>query len=78
VLLLSCEVDRYNPRVTDGPEFRKSSFCSGGNCVEVGADRPDVLVRDSKDPDAPAMRFTAAEWRAFVAGVKAGEFDFLS
>jgi Domain of unknown function (DUF397) len=46
-------------------------------CVEV-APFPDggMLMRDSKLGDAsPVLRFTAAEWRAFVAGVRDGEFD---
>jgi hypothetical protein len=34
-----------------------------------------VAVRDSKDPDGPKLAFSHADWRAFVAGVKAGEFD---
>jgi hypothetical protein len=34
-----------------------------------------VLVRDSKDPAGPRLAFTAAEWVAFLAGVKACEFD---
>jgi hypothetical protein len=33
------------------------------------------LVRDSKDPDGPKLAFTTAEWDAFTAGVKDGEFD---
>jgi hypothetical protein len=33
------------------------------------------LMRDSDDPDGPVLAFTAAEWEAFVAGVKDGEFD---
>lgn len=32
-------------------------------------------VRDSKDPTGPALTFTAAEWSAFTAGVRASEFD---
>jgi hypothetical protein len=32
-------------------------------------------VRDSKDPAGPALTFSAAEWSAFSAGVRAGEFD---
>lgn len=58
-------------------EFRISSFCTAGGCVEVGQS-PDgaVLVRDSKDPQrATSLAFTREEWTAFVAGVKAGEFD---
>jgi hypothetical protein len=59
--------------------WRKSSFSGGqgGNCVEVGP-LPDGgrAVRDSKDPHGPALLFTEAEWAAFLAGVKSGEFDF--
>ena len=58
-------------------EFRVSSFCSMGNCVEVGrTDEGAVLVRDTKDRAQEALAFTDEEWTAFVAGVKAGEFDF--
>ena len=58
-------------------DFRVSSFCSFGSCVEVGCS-PDgtVLVRDTKDSSRHALTFTNDEWDAFVAGVKAGEFDF--
>lgn len=57
-------------------EFRVSSFCSFGNCVEVGRSEEGVLVRDTKDRAQQALAFTDEEWTAFVAGVKAGEFDF--
>ncbi len=36
-----------------------------------------ILMRDSKNPEGPALAFTEAEWRAFIAGVKDGEFDDL-
>lgn len=58
-------------------EFRKSSFSGGdsGACVEV-ARRPERIgIRDSKDPASPVLEFTPPEWRAFIEGVKAGEFD---
>ncbi len=58
--------------------WRKSTFSgdSGGGCVEV-AFLPDggVAVRDTKDRSLPAHRFTPQEWTAFLAGVRAGEFD---
>ncbi|HEV2639424.1 MAG TPA: DUF397 domain-containing protein [Actinocrinis sp.] len=58
--------------------WRKSSRSntSGGNCVEI-AELVDGgrAVRDSKDPNGPALMFTAAEWAAFIGGVKDGEFD---
>jgi hypothetical protein len=56
-------------------EWRTSSYTNNGTCVEV-ADLPGggTAVRDSKDPASPVLTFTAAEWVAFVRGVKAGEF----
>jgi hypothetical protein len=61
-----------------GAVWRKSSRSNGngGACVEV-ADLPDGsrAVRDSKDREGPTLLFTPAEWRAFVDGVKLGEFD---
>jgi hypothetical protein len=57
-------------------EWRKSSYSTNnGNCVEVARNLPAVVaVRDSKNPDGPALVFTAYEWRAFVSGARAGEF----
>jgi Domain of unknown function (DUF397) len=59
------------------PGWRKSSFSGGSDCVEVKRDPiwGDVQVRDSKDAEGSVLTFTATEWRVFLAGVKAGEFD---
>ena len=57
-------------------DFRTSSYCSIGGCVAVGRSSDGgVLVRDTKKPEQPPLEFDADEWAAFVAGVKAGEFD---
>jgi hypothetical protein len=59
-------------------EWRKSSFSggNGGGCVEVARNLPGaVAVRDSKDPRGPALIITPDEWRAFLDGVRAAEFD---
>ena len=53
--------------------WRKSSQCTASNCVEVMADGQTVLVRDSKS--GQVLGYAVDEWRAFVDGVKAGEFD---
>lgn len=59
-------------------DWRVSSFCSAGGCVEVrGAEDGMIELRDSKNPDAGVMRYTPEEWDAFLDGVRAGEFDFL-
>ena len=56
----------------------KSSYSgpTGGNCVEVAflADG-SVAMRNSRDPDGPALVFTGAEWAAFVGGARDGEFS---
>ncbi|MFI6328301.1 DUF397 domain-containing protein [Micromonospora chersina] len=55
-----------------GARWRKSSRSSGngGACVEVADNVPGVVgVRDSKDPTGPALVFSPAAWRTFVAGV---------
>ncbi|WP_157556404.1 DUF397 domain-containing protein [Herbidospora yilanensis] len=56
--------------------WRKSSFSGTAQCVEVARlDEQHVGVRDSKNESGPALIFTPQEWRAFVGGVKNGEFD---
>lgn len=50
-----------------------------GNCVEL-AELPNgagVALRNSRDPDGPALIYTAAEIEAFVRGAADGDFDHL-
>lgn len=56
--------------------WRKSTYSNnGGNCVEVATNLPGlVAIRDSKEPEGPALVFTSTEWAAFVSGVRDGEF----
>jgi len=58
--------------------WRKSSYSdnNGGNCIEAatGFIPGAVPVRDSKDPQGPALIFGADAFSAFVSAVKAGEF----
>lgn len=57
---------------------RTSSFCTDGTCVGVAIEHDAVHVVDTKTEDTSTLRFTLSEWSAFVAGVKAGEFDLAS
>ncbi len=58
------------------PAWRKSSYTNElGACVEVAGLDDGRAVRDSKDPSGPTLSVGAAQWSAFTAGVRAGEFD---
>jgi len=57
----------------------KSSYSgSSSTCVEVlfvdGVDGTEAHVRNSRQPDGPALAFSRAEWEAFELGVFSGEF----
>ncbi|MGH3774578.1 MAG: DUF397 domain-containing protein [Pseudonocardiaceae bacterium] len=67
-----------NARDLSGVQWRKSSYSTvieEFECVEV-ADLGNgaVAVRDSTDRTRAPLRFTAAEWSAFTAGIRAGQF----
>jgi hypothetical protein len=48
----------------------------GSSCVEVAMTPEVVGVRDTKAHGrGPILTFSPAEWAAFTAGVKDGEFD---
>ncbi|WP_329148010.1 DUF397 domain-containing protein [Streptomyces sp. NBC_01456] len=55
--------------------WRKSTYSNqdGGECIEISDDFPAATpVRDSKDPQGPALLFKAPAWSSFVAAVKSG------
>jgi Domain of unknown function (DUF397) len=56
-------------------KWRKSSFSgANNNCVEIADNLPGIVaIRDSKNPDSPALTVTPAHWAAFTAAVKVGE-----
>lgn len=77
------EVAAWRKNTRSGPDggqcvevaaWHKSSRSgtNGGNCVEVAAPLGVVAVRDSKNPDGPALTFAPTAWRAFIAGIKQG------
>jgi Domain of unknown function (DUF397) len=51
---------------------------AGGACIEAKKLHDGrVALRQSTDPDGPALIFTPREMVSFLAGVKAGHADFL-
>jgi Domain of unknown function (DUF397) len=57
-------------------QFRSSSRCSGGNCVEIAL-LPDgsVAVHDGTDRTRRPLAFGRRQWFRFIAGMKSGQFD---
>ncbi len=62
-----------------GVTWQKSGRSNpSGNCVECAAlPNGDVAVRNSRDPEGPALIYTTAEIEAFLLGVRDGDFDNL-
>lgn len=63
------------PELTDaGARWFKSSYSdgAGNNCVEVAdltaTAYAAVAIRDSKDPEGPALLVDSASFKAFVQG----------
>lgn len=57
-------------------DFQVSSLCHTKNCcVGVSYTNGEVLVTNTTTKDGVMAKFTPAEWTAFIAGVKKGEFD---
>ncbi|MEL5957519.1 DUF397 domain-containing protein [Streptomyces sp. CLV115] len=65
--------------MTDAINWQKSSFSGADNnqsCIELAPVDGSIKVRESDDPDV-VVTTSVAKLRAFVLGVKAGEFDHL-
>ncbi|MGW6912721.1 DUF397 domain-containing protein [Kitasatospora sp. NPDC054939] len=61
--------------LTSANWYKSSYSNNGGTCVEIASNVPSLVpVRDSKDPEGPALVFPRAAWDAFVAAVRAEEF----
>jgi len=60
-------------------DFKVSSLTKGTlagmTCVAVAIKPEGVAVRNSNDESKVTTLFTHDEWKAFIGGVKNGEFD---
>jgi Domain of unknown function (DUF397) len=46
-----------------------------GTCVEIARLSDAIMMRDSMYPDGTILTVSRDEWRRFVVGIKAGDFD---
>ncbi|MBL7261816.1 DUF397 domain-containing protein [Paractinoplanes lichenicola] len=63
----------------EGVTWQKSRRSNpSGNCVECAVlPNGEVAMRNSRDPEGPALIYTRAEIEAFLGGVHDGDFDNL-
>lgn len=65
-------------RPTDTPWVKATASDQGSSCVELRRHDGMVEVRDTKDRGTgPVLRFTPAEFAAWLDGAGRGEFDHL-
>jgi hypothetical protein len=64
--------------LADAKWFKSRRSNANGNCVEMArlADG-HVAVRNSRDPEGPALVYTRAEIAALLDGTRDGDFDHL-
>ena len=70
----ACPPGNWAPRAGTS----RGAAATAANCVEamrLGDGR--VALRQSTDPDGPALIYTHREMERFIQGAKAGEADFL-
>jgi hypothetical protein len=63
-----------------GVNWQKSQRSNpNGNCVELAKlpDGDSFAIRNSRDPQGPALIYTRAEMEAFLLGAADGDFDNL-
>ncbi|MEV6976234.1 DUF397 domain-containing protein [Kitasatospora sp. NPDC093806] len=69
---------RSDSSPASGPRICKPTRSgNSANCVELATPGgPFSYVRDSKDPEGPALILTDKAYAAFIGAAAAGEFDF--
>lgn len=59
--------------------IKAGASAAEGQCVEMRRHGDRIEVRDTKDGGrGPVLRFTPAEFAAWLDGVRKGEFDHLT
>jgi Domain of unknown function (DUF397) len=61
---------------TGRQNWRKATYSiANGDCAEVGSLPGIVVVRDTKDPHGPILRYPSDSWRSFINRAQKGSFD---
>lgn len=68
---MSIEIDVISPWI----KAKRSD--GSGECVEMRRNCGVIELRDSKNPEGPTLRYTSAEFAAWLDGAKRGQFDDL-
>lgn len=63
--------------MNETPWVKATASNSDGTCIEQRRVGDVVEVRDTKDRGGPVLRFTRAEFAAWLDGARGGEFDHL-
>ncbi|MFF2852459.1 DUF397 domain-containing protein [Streptomyces sp. NPDC058001] len=66
----------------EGAVWKKSTYSGGSEaqcfeCADVTRPHPGIAVRDSKNPEGPALLFTSEAFNSFVVAAGSNEFDLL-
>ena len=73
------EYNHHNSKPGADLHWRRSSLCASSSCIEVAAlGGGGVAVRGSNPQGDTVITYSRDEWLAFIAGVKAGDFDGLA
>ena len=59
----------------EGLPWTTSSYCNGGDCVQVAQTESSVFLGDSKNPNGPALSYTRSGWERVINNIKSGKFD---
>jgi hypothetical protein len=61
------------PDISRADWVKSSHSGPNGNCVEIAPNLPGlVAVRDSKDPNGPALILSADQWAGFIIRIRSG------
>jgi hypothetical protein len=63
--------------MNETPWVKATASNADGTCVEQRRIGDAIEVRDTKDRSGPVLRFTRAEFAAWLDGARGGEFDHL-